>query len=88
MTLGRDRLEERLDEAGSRRLTLVTAGPGLGKTTLLAGWARSRACAWYTVGAEDRDPAVFARGLLEAARAQVPALDPRSRDAGTRRATV
>lgn len=78
MELGRGRLEERLDEARSRRLTLVTAGPGLGKSTLLAGWARSRACAWYTVGAEDMDPAVFARGMLEAAQAQVPGLDPRS----------
>ncbi len=74
--LVRDRLEERLDEAGRRRLTLVTAAPGMGKTTLLAGWARRRGCAWYTAGAEDRDPAVFARGLLEAARLRVPALEP------------
>ncbi len=77
-TLHRARLEARLDEARERRLTLVTAGAGLGKTTLLAGWARSRGCAWYGVGPEDRGPATFARGLLEAARARVPALDPES----------
>jgi ATP/maltotriose-dependent transcriptional regulator MalT len=60
----RARLEDRLAEAHRRRLTLVTAGPGLGKTTLLSRWAHHQACAWYTVGAEDRDPAVFARGLI------------------------
>ena len=76
--LNRSRLEERLDEAPHRRLSLITAGLGLGKTTLLASWARTRPCAWYTVGLEDRDPAVLARGLLEAARVQVPALDPDS----------
>lgn len=74
--VARRRLEDRLDGAADRRLTLVTAGPGLGKTTLLAAWARRRACAWYTVGVEDRDPAVLARGLLEAARQRVPDLDP------------
>jgi len=69
-------LEDRLAEVERRRVTLVTAGPGLGKTTLLARWARSHRCGWYSVGPEDRDPAALARGLLEAARAHVPALDP------------
>ena len=76
--LSRPRLEERVDDAPRRRLTLVTAGHGLGKTTLLAAWARRRNAAWYAVGPEDRDPAVLARGLLEAARVQVPAVDPHS----------
>ena len=74
--LPRAAVESRLEEARDRRLTLVTAASGMGKTTLLAGWARRRGCAWYTVGPEDRDPAVFARGLLEAARRRVPALEP------------
>ena len=76
--LSRARLEERLDDAPRRRLTLVTAGHGLGKTTLLAAWARRRDAAWYAAGSEDRDPAVLARGLLEAVRVQVPAVDPDS----------
>ena len=76
--LTRTRLEDRLDDARHRRLTLVTAGNGLGKTTLLATWARKQTCAWYAVGPEDRDPAVLARGLLEAARVRVPRLDPAS----------
>jgi hypothetical protein len=34
------RLEERLDEVFGKRLTLVVAGAGFGKSTLLAQWAR------------------------------------------------
>jgi DNA-binding SARP family transcriptional activator len=75
-TLPRSRLEDRLDEACHRRLTLVTAAPGLGKTTLLAAWARRRNAAWYSVGADDRNPQILARGILEAARKWVPSLDP------------
>jgi len=74
--LVRARLDDRLEEVGRRRLTLVTAAPGLGKTSLLAGWARRQGCAWYSVGADDSDPAVLARGLLEAVRLRVPAVDP------------
>ena len=74
--VARPRLDERLEEVGRRRLTLVTAGHGLGKTTLLAAFARRRGCAWYTVDAGDRDPTVLARGLLEALRDRVPSLDP------------
>ena len=74
--VARPRLEERLGDVVRRRLTLVTAAPGLGKTTLLSAWARRAGCAWYTVGPEDREPTVLARGLLEAARARAPALDP------------
>jgi len=74
--LSRARLDDRLADVGRRRVTLVTAGPGLGKTTLLAGWARRVACAWYSVGPEDGDPSVLARGLLDAARTLVPTIDP------------
>ncbi len=72
----RPRLDERLEEVGRRRLTLVTAGPGLGKTTLLAAFARRTGCAWYTVDAGDRNASAFARGLLDALHALVPSLDP------------
>lgn len=74
--VARPRLDERLQEVGRRRLTLVTAGPGLGKTTLLAALARGGGCAWYTVDGADRDPTCLARGLLEALHAEVPSLDP------------
>jgi ATP/maltotriose-dependent transcriptional regulator MalT/DNA-binding SARP family transcriptional activator len=72
----RPHLDARLEEVGRRRLTLVTAGPGLGKTTLLAGFARRTGCAWYTVDSNDRDPTVLARGVLEALRDRIPSLDP------------
>ena len=74
--VARPRLDDRLEEVGRRRLTLVTAGPGLGKTTLLAGFARRRGCAWYTTDAGDRDPTVLAHGVLEALRTRIPSLDP------------
>lgn len=76
VTLPRPRLEDRVEDATLRRLTLLTAAPGLGKTTLLAGWARQAKAAWYTVDADDRNPAALARGILEAARRCVPSLDP------------
>jgi ATP/maltotriose-dependent transcriptional regulator MalT len=72
----RRRLEDRLGEADRRRLTVVTAAAGMGKTTLLQSWTAGRAAAWYTITAADRDPSVLARGLLGAARRRVPALDP------------
>ena len=44
--LHREALLERLDDAAQRRLTLLTAGAGFGKTALLADWARGRPSAW------------------------------------------
>jgi len=76
VVFSRPRLVRRLAEIDRRRLTMMTAAPGLGKTTLLAGWAGDQNCAWYTIGPDDRNPAVLARGLLEASRLRAPALDP------------
>jgi LuxR family maltose regulon positive regulatory protein len=47
--LPRPHLLERLDSAIDHRLTLISAPPGYGKTTLLAELAISteRSCAWY-----------------------------------------
>jgi ATP/maltotriose-dependent transcriptional regulator MalT/DNA-binding SARP family transcriptional activator len=62
----RARLLDWLDGALSRRLTTVVAGPGYGKTTLLAAWAERAGAAWYTVDSRDRSLARFARGLSDA----------------------
>jgi LuxR family maltose regulon positive regulatory protein len=46
----------------SRRLTLVAAPPGFGKTTLLAEWAAAEdgpAVAWLSVDEDDNDPVRF-----------------------------
>jgi ATP/maltotriose-dependent transcriptional regulator MalT len=71
----RQRLHARLDDARSAgRLTLVVAGAGYGKTSLLRSWAGSVPSAWRTVGPDDRHAGVLARGLVDALRLPVPDL--------------
>lgn len=71
--LSRERLLQRLDAAVSRRLTLVRAPAGFGKTTLLAQWYRHRlrqgdALAWLSLEEDDNAPLLFIRYLQEALR--------------------
>ena len=45
------RLLRRLDDTVLRhRLTTIVAGPGTGKTTLLAQWAAGTRAVWHTAG--------------------------------------
>lgn len=67
-TIERPALEERLEDALARRLTVLVAGAGFGKTTLLARWARRTGSAWYTIEREDAALGVFATGILAALR--------------------
>ena len=55
-------------------VTIVVAGAGYGKSTLLGGWLERRNGAWYTLTAEDRDLDALAAGLLESLRLRVPGL--------------
>ena len=60
----RARLIERLDQGAERKLTLVSAPAGFGKTTLLAEWvaatpAGERPAAWVALDQSDNDPALF-----------------------------
>jgi LuxR family maltose regulon positive regulatory protein len=51
----------RLNEGLARRLTLLSAPPGFGKTTLLSEWLapfKPRA-AWLVLDADDNDPVRF-----------------------------
>ena len=55
---------ERLDQATERKLTLVSAPAGFGKTTVLAEWlaatpAGERPAAWVSLDRSDNDPALF-----------------------------
>lgn len=59
-----ERLTKRLDEGLHRKLTVVSAPPGFGKTTLLAGWAGSlrshgHPVAWLSLDAGDNDTVLF-----------------------------
>lgn len=64
----RPRLAVRLDEGLARRLILVCAPAGFGKTALLADWARSggHPVAWLSLDAADNDPARFWRHAVAA----------------------
>ncbi|HEX5335777.1 MAG TPA: LuxR C-terminal-related transcriptional regulator [Propionicimonas sp.] len=60
----RQRLLDRLDAGATARLTLLSAPPGFGKTTLLAEWARAastpaKQVAWVSLDAGDTDPGSF-----------------------------
>lgn len=64
-----------LRAGGSRRLTLVAAPPGFGKTTLLAEWAEADAgpaAAWFAVDEDDNDPARFFAYMVAALRVVEP----------------
>jgi LuxR family maltose regulon positive regulatory protein len=62
----RERLVEQLNVGLSRKLTIVSAPAGFGKTTLLSEWihseGRSEACphiAWVSLDGRDNDPVLF-----------------------------
>ncbi len=73
-TLSRERLLDWLRENVRRRLTLVTAEAGYGKTTLLADFSRRRyvRCLWYKLDSNDRDWTTFVHYLLAAVREVEP----------------
>ncbi len=58
----RPRLLDRMDGALGSRLTVVSAPPGFGKTTLVCDWLSNRITppvAWVSLDEEDDDPARF-----------------------------
>lgn len=62
--VGRPDLCQRLTDRSDARLTLISAPPGFGKTTLLAEWLASKALgetaiAWLSLDSTDNQPAVF-----------------------------
>jgi LuxR family maltose regulon positive regulatory protein len=67
----RPRLHETLDRGEERKLTLVSAPAGFGKTTLLSKWLEARAAggrsvAWVSLDKSDNDPARFLTYLITA----------------------
>ncbi len=62
--VARPRLAKRLGREAGRRLTLLSAPAGFGKTTLLLEWVRDRvggesSVAWLSLDEGDNDPARF-----------------------------
>jgi len=72
----RHRLLTALDNATDVPLVLVSAGPGTGKTVLLADWARKRGnhVAWLSPAPDDDEPRRF-QALLTAAVRTSPGLE-------------
>jgi LuxR family maltose regulon positive regulatory protein len=76
----RARLLDYLHENLGRKLMLVTAPAGYGKTTLLVDFANDvdLPVCWYTLDEGDRDPTTFLGYLIAAFRQQFPQFGERS----------
>ena len=77
--VARPRLAAQLDEGRSRRMTLVCAPAGFGKTALLAAWASGgpRPVAWLSLDEGDNDPARFWRHVAAALERARPGVSGR-----------
>src|SRR5438477_11314383 len=66
----RPRLIERLNEGLHRKLTLISAPAGFGKTTLVSAWVAGcdRPVAWLSLDEGDSDPTRFLTYLVAALR--------------------
>ncbi len=75
-TIARPRLIEQLDAGLHRKLTLVSAPAGFGKTTVVSRWVAGcgRPIAWLSLDEADSDPARFLAYLVATLRTAVPDL--------------
>ncbi len=83
----RPSLVDRLDQALARRMVLLVAPAGYGKSVLLAQWAAARPgrrVAWVSAGGIDGDAQTFGRRLVASLKAADPVLvDRLDRQPGT-----
>ncbi len=72
--VSRPRLNERLNEGLHRKLTLISAPAGFGKTTLVSQWLAGgpRPIAWLSLDEGENDPARFLTYLVAALRTVAP----------------
>src|SRR5450759_1355587 len=70
----RPRLIERLNEGLHRKLTLIAAPAGFGKTTLISEWVAfiGRPTAWLSLDEGENDPARFLAYLVAALQTIAP----------------
>ena len=76
VVISRERLLARLDAGLTRKVSLVTASTGFGKTTLVRLWIESRdfPSAWVTLDERDNDPVRFWTYACSALRTLDPGL--------------
>jgi DNA-binding SARP family transcriptional activator len=84
-TLPRPRLERRLDDVRARRLGLVIAGAGYGKSTLVATWSASHPAAWCSLDHDAREIRVLSQRLIRSLGELLPRL-PAEHEAMAQRA--
>src|ERR1043165_5701287 len=74
--VGRPRLIAQLNAGLHRKLTLISAPAGFGKTTLVSTWIAScgRPVAWLSLDEADSDPARFLTYLVAAVQTIVPTI--------------
>jgi LuxR family maltose regulon positive regulatory protein len=72
--LRRARLHDALKAGPDRRATAVVAGPGYGKSALVARFLQESGgdTVWYSLDSSDRDAAVFFRYLMQGLREHAP----------------
>ena len=74
--MSRSRLIDRLNAALQRRLILISAPAGFGKTTLLSDWVQQTdaSVAWVSLDPDDNDPARFLAYVIAALQSESPEL--------------
>jgi len=70
--LRRHALERRLDGVFGKRLTVVVADAGFGKSSLLNSWVSDVVNAWYTLSKADQTVDTLARGLTAVLHRALP----------------
>ena len=66
--VSRPRLLKKLNEGANRKLSLLSAPPGFGKTTLLSEWILKKKlpAAWFSIDESDNDPISFLTYMIAA----------------------